>query len=171
MPEPSSIPVRSTGAIGLDGNDGTALTFRNLLVLGAETKTIDDYGRLGGHPDREGGGPSHPGWSVCTHYLVPGEGGYALHLHLCRRISRYVGSGKTYVAVVPPEKCPGFGITIETCRLLQSSIQSGALQQPVFSEFQVDALGDLPGSGYRQPSSCASSVMAAISPVPRSRRI
>lgn len=34
------------GSDWVDGNDGTALTFRNLLVLGAETKTIDDYGRL-----------------------------------------------------------------------------------------------------------------------------
>ena len=34
------------GSDWADGNDGTVLEFRNLLVLYADTKTIDDYGRL-----------------------------------------------------------------------------------------------------------------------------
>ena len=87
----------------LYGNDGTALTFRNLLVLGAETKTIDDYGRLAvtltgkgeGHLIRDGQCVPIT-WSrekedmPFTYTLADGS-------------PATLAAGKTYVAVVPPE--------------------------------------------------------------------
>ncbi|MFR0734514.1 MAG: DUF3048 C-terminal domain-containing protein [Oscillospiraceae bacterium] len=86
----------------VDGNDGTALTFRNLLVLGAETKTIDDYGRLAvtltgkgeGHLIRDGQCVPIT-WSrekedmPFTYTFADGS-------------PATLAAGKTYVAVVPP---------------------------------------------------------------------
>ena len=91
------------GSDWVDGNDGTALTFRNLLVLGAETKTIDDYGRLAvtltgkgeGHLIRDGQCVPIT-WSrekedmPFTYTLADGS-------------PATLAAGKTYVAVVPPE--------------------------------------------------------------------
>lgn len=91
------------GSDWVDGNDGTVLTFRNLLVLGAETKTIDDYGRLAvtltgkgeGHLIRDGQCVPIT-WSrekedmPFTYTLADGS-------------PATLAAGKTYVAVVPPE--------------------------------------------------------------------
>ena len=91
------------GSDWVDGNDGTALTFRNLLVLGAETKTIDDYGRLAvtltgkgeGHLIRDGQCVPIT-WSrekedmPFTYTFADGS-------------PATLAAGKTYVAVVPPE--------------------------------------------------------------------
>ncbi len=59
------------GSDWVDGNDGTALTFRNLLVLGAETKTIDDYGRLAVTLTGKGRATS---FGMVSVYPLPGPG-------------------------------------------------------------------------------------------------
>ena len=89
------------GSDWVDGNDGTALRFRNLLVLGAETKTIGDYGRLAVTLTGKGRATSSEMVSVCA---IPGQEkeDMPLHLHLCKRTSRHLAAKcKTHVAVVP----------------------------------------------------------------------
>ena len=91
------------GEVWADGNDGTELTFRNLLVLYAETKTVDDYGRLAvtllgsgqGYYIRDGRCIPIT-WSRDAEdapFRYTTQGGEPLEL----------GAGKTYVAITPPE--------------------------------------------------------------------
>lgn len=86
-----------------DGNDGTVQTFRNLLVLHAQTQTVDDVGRLAvtlvgsgdGYLIRDGYCiPIH--WSrgaEDTPFLYTDEAGQPLSL----------GVGRSYIAITPPE--------------------------------------------------------------------
>lgn len=99
------------GSDWADGNDGTVLEFRNLLVLYADTKTIDDYGRLGGDAHREGRGIPDPGRTVRAHYLVPGEGGHALHICPGRWRPRNSGRGQELCGGCPTRKRFGPGMT------------------------------------------------------------
>lgn len=92
-----------------DGNNDQVLTFRNLLILFAETETVDDYGRLAidlvgtgtGYHIRDGKYiPIH--WSreqEDAPFTYTLEDGTPLDL----------GVGKTYVGIVPPDSPPEFG--------------------------------------------------------------
>ena len=91
------------GSDWADGNDGTVLEFRNLLVLYADTKTIDDYGRLAVTLIGKG-----EGYLIRDGQCVPITWSrekedmpftYALE----DGAPATLAVGKSYVAVVPPE--------------------------------------------------------------------
>ena len=91
------------GSDWTDGNDGTPLTFRNILVLFAETKTIDDYGRLAVTLTGKGEGYLiRDGACVPMTWNREGENDPFTYT-LSDGSSVQLATGKTYVAIVPPE--------------------------------------------------------------------
>ncbi len=87
----------------IDGNTGEAVQFKNLLVLYADTKIIDDYGRRS--VDLNGTGTGHfvnGGLTIPIRWSHAGTGESFIY-------SREDGSelelgvGKTYIAIVPTE--------------------------------------------------------------------
>ncbi len=91
------------GSDWADGNDGTVLAFRNLLVLFADTKTIDDYGRLAVTLTGKG-----EGYLIRDGQCVPitwsrEKEDMPFTYALADGTPATLAVGKSYVAVVPPE--------------------------------------------------------------------
>lgn len=90
----------------IDGNNNEALTFKNVLVLFADTKIIDDYGRRSVNLDGEGSGKficngksiditwKHNGTGDSFRYFVNGQ-------------ELKLAVGKSYIAVVPTDSVIG----------------------------------------------------------------
>lgn len=90
----------------IDGNDNEPLTFKNVLVLFADTKIIDDYGRRTVNLDGEGTGKficngksiditwEHDGTGACFRYYANGK-------------ELKLAVGKSYIGVVPTESVIG----------------------------------------------------------------
>ena len=84
-----------------DGNDGTVQTFRNILVLYAETQTIDDTGRLAIDLVGEGEGYLiRDGKCVAITWSREEEDAPFIY-HLPDGTEAALGTGRTYVAVTP----------------------------------------------------------------------
>ncbi|MEG1459878.1 MAG: DUF3048 domain-containing protein [Oscillospiraceae bacterium] len=87
----------------IDGNTGKAVEFKNLLVLYAETKILDDYGRRG--VNLNGSGTGH---FICNGKTVPitwshSGTGAAFSYSLSNGQPLELSVGKSYIAVVPTE--------------------------------------------------------------------
>lgn len=91
------------GSDWIDGNNGVTLTFRNLLMLHAETKTVDDYGRLSVALVGSGDGfLIRDGKCVSITWSRESEDEPFVYT-LSDGSPASLGVGKTYVAITPPE--------------------------------------------------------------------
>lgn len=89
------------GSAYIDGNTGNTMTFTNLMVLKADTKTIDSYGRLDVNLTGSGSG-----YFVCGGKYVPitwARAGLQDHFTYALEDGTplTLGAGKTYIAIVP----------------------------------------------------------------------
>ena len=85
----------------IDGTTNTAVTFKNLLVLYADTEILDDYGRRA--VDLEGSGTGH---FICNGVTVPIKWSHAgtgscFKYTLADGTPLQLGIGKSYIAIVP----------------------------------------------------------------------
>jgi hypothetical protein len=93
----------------IDGTTGEAVPFKNLLVLFADSKILDDYGRRSFNLDASG-----EGYFVCNGKAVPikwshGGTGTTFEYTLSDGTPLELGIGKTYIGIVPT----GSTITME----------------------------------------------------------
>ena len=87
----------------IDGTTNDAVKFKNLLVLYADTKILDDYGRRA--VDLDGTGTGH---FICNGKTIPikwshGGTGSTFKYELEDGTPLDLGVGKTYIAIVPTE--------------------------------------------------------------------